>query len=126
MSGQQTPGPWEVGGPYPSVTVITMVDAGRDWPEPEPPQYEPVCYVHDGAPTYDKPPPPVALANARLIAAAPDLLAACIRLRDVLALNVPRSERPARDKEVQAAWEDACAAIAKAETAEMPCGEGEL
>jgi hypothetical protein len=72
-----TPGPWEVGGPYPSVTVIAMVDPGCGWPEPEPPQYEPICYVHDGAPGHDKPPPPVALANARLIAAAPDLLAAC-------------------------------------------------
>lgn len=38
-------GPWEVGGPYPGTSVITMVDGGQGWPEPEPPIYEPICVL---------------------------------------------------------------------------------
>lgn len=61
---------WERGGPYPSVSVITMIDGGSGWPEPEPPSYELVCQIHCGGPDYDKPPPQVSVDTAEFIAHA--------------------------------------------------------
>ena len=42
---QRTPGEWEVGGPYPTTTVIVCVDGGQGWPEPEPPAFECVALI---------------------------------------------------------------------------------
>ncbi len=37
---------WEVGGPYPGVSVIYCVDGGCTHPDhAEPPQYEPACII---------------------------------------------------------------------------------
>lgn len=41
-----TDGPWEIGGPSPSVSVLVLVDGGHGFPEPEPPIWEPVCICH--------------------------------------------------------------------------------
>lgn len=71
--GKHTPGPWEVGGPYPSTSVIACVDVGCGWPDPQPPCYEPICILDqriEGEQNQQ------AQANARLIAAAPDLYSA--------------------------------------------------
>ena len=39
LADEATEGPWEDGGPSPSVTVIMMVDAGCTHPDsPEPPR----------------------------------------------------------------------------------------
>lgn len=65
-----TKGPWEVGGPYPGVSVIFMADAGYGGPDggAEPPRYEAICIV-DGRTEGEQ--SPEALANAHLIAQAP-------------------------------------------------------
>ena len=48
-----TKGPWEVGGPYPSLCVMVCVDSGSTHPEyAEPPHYEMVCKIYDSAPEY--------------------------------------------------------------------------
>lgn len=76
---KHTPGPWEVGGPYPGVSVIVCVDGGRGGPDPEPPTYEPIAILDqrkNGEQSKQ------ALVDARLIAAAPELLAACKALLD--------------------------------------------
>jgi len=71
---KHTPGPWEVGGPYPGVSVIVCLDAGNaSGPDPEPPTYEPICILDQRTEGQQN---EQALADARLIAAAPDLLAA--------------------------------------------------
>lgn len=75
-----TPGDWEVGGPWPSVTVIVCVDGGSSGPDAEPPMYEPVAYLHQAV-DYKKPPPPQAEADAAHIADARTALPeACRRL----------------------------------------------
>jgi hypothetical protein len=62
---------WEVGGPYPSVTVITCVEGGTFSGENcEPPRYEPVCYVHDCGDDFNSPPPQHSLDIAEYIAAS--------------------------------------------------------
>lgn len=63
-----TPGPWEVGGPFPGVSVIVCVDGGCGGESPEPPTYEPIATLDQrttGEPSQQT------LADARLIAAAP-------------------------------------------------------
>lgn len=70
-----TPGPWYVLGPHPSVNVGPCVDGGCGGEYPEPPQYDPVCQVH-WCPEYKTEATPEAMANAKLIAAAPEMLAA--------------------------------------------------
>lgn len=70
---KHTKGPWEVGGPYPSVSVIVMVDEGYGGPDggAEPPRYEAIAILDgrtEGEQNIE------ALANARLMAAAPELL----------------------------------------------------
>lgn len=36
---------WEVGGPYPAVSVIYLVADGCGPPDPEPPVYEAICQL---------------------------------------------------------------------------------
>lgn len=70
---EHTPGPWVVGGPYPGTSVCVVVDGGCGGEYPEPPVWEPICILDqrtEGEPNQQ------AQANARLIAAAPELLAA--------------------------------------------------
>lgn len=76
-----TPGPWEVGGPYPGVSVIVCVDGGCGGDAPEPPLYEPICIV-DSRKTGEQ--SAQALADARLIAAAPEMLEALKVAQDIL------------------------------------------
>jgi hypothetical protein len=64
------PGTWEVGGPYPGVSVVVMVDGGTGWPDPTPPVYEPVCIIDSRT---DGEPDEMALADAHLIVAAKNL-----------------------------------------------------
>ena len=61
----------EVGGPYPSVTVIRCVDGGYIGPNGcEPPQYEPICVVHQNPEgDYETQPPSEAIAIAERLAA---------------------------------------------------------
>jgi hypothetical protein len=84
LESKATPGPWELGGPFPTVTVITCVDVGRGWPDPEPPIYEPVAFTHQAI-DFDKPPPANSVSDAEVIAAArnalPRLLAELTRRR---------------------------------------------
>ena len=66
---KHTPGPWIVGGPYPAVSVIYPVgsdDTGD--------RFKLITQLWDWE--HDDPPEEVK-ANARLIAAAPELLEAC-------------------------------------------------
>ena len=48
--GKATPGPWEEGGPWPSISVIRQIFAGsRCGPDGgEPPEYDMVCSVWQG------------------------------------------------------------------------------
>lgn len=81
MDGKHTPGPWEVGGPYPAVSVIYCVEAPRADPDnPDPGHYEAICLLDSRA---DGEPNPQALIDARLIAAAPDMLAVLERFWDL-------------------------------------------
>lgn len=64
-----TPGPWMVGGPFPGVSVCHETDAG-DWETP--PTWEPICIIDHST---KGPQNPQALADARLIAESPTLLA---------------------------------------------------
>ena len=63
----------EVGGPYPAVTVIRCVDGGYIGPHGngcEPPQYEPICVVHQNPEgDYETQPPSEAVAIAERLAA---------------------------------------------------------
>lgn len=79
--GKATPGPWEVGGPFPSVSVIHCVDGGAGFPNPEPPTYYAICIVHQAI---EGEQPKQALVDARLIAAAPELLEACKDALEIL------------------------------------------
>ena len=85
MDAKHTPGPWAVGG--------RLVIAEK---------YGSVCAVDDGQSDY--------VANARLIAAAPELLAALKAITDELGVPDPGYPAP-----VANAAEIARAAIAKAE-----------
>jgi hypothetical protein len=64
-----TPGPWDVGGPYPSTSVIVMVDPGTF---DEPAAYDAVCIIDR---KLEGEPDPQARADANLIAHAPEWLA---------------------------------------------------
>jgi hypothetical protein len=80
---EHTPGPWKVGGPYPSVSVVVCVAGSGSGDEP--PIYEPVCIV-DGRTTGK--PDKQALADAHLIAAAPALAEALLAITDAHQLLV--------------------------------------
>ncbi len=109
MSSEHTPGPWEVGGPYPGVSVIVCTDPGvSQGPDPEPPVYDPICILDS---RIDGEPDPRTVADARLIAAAPDLLAALKGLRDVVHDFLTHKEQETCSTYIKAAE----AAIAKAE-----------
>jgi hypothetical protein len=97
---KHTPAPWIVAGPYPSVSVVVCVDGGSGYPDPHPPSYEPVCIVDQRT---EGEPSALALADARLIAAAPDLLASLLEI--VAEWGYPNTPK----------WHRAKAAIAKAE-----------
>jgi hypothetical protein len=60
-------GPWERGGPYPSVSVIVVVDPGSGWPDPTPAHCESIAMLHQ---SQEGTPPPVVIANADFIAAS--------------------------------------------------------
>jgi hypothetical protein len=74
-----TDGHWELGGPYPTVTVIHMVDGGCGYPEPEPPIYAPVAYLYDCHRDYETPPPEQAVNDAKAIALAHNRMPAYAR-----------------------------------------------
>lgn len=76
---KHTPGPWLVGGPYPGTSVCIEVDSGCGGPYPEPPVWEPICILDQRT---EGEPNPQAVANANLIAAAPELLEALHNLLD--------------------------------------------
>lgn len=87
-------GDWELGGPYPSVSVITCVDAGcgDGFGEcPEPPSYEPICLIHTVNESDAPPPPPAAVLLAEFIAAlrnaARDLIVAAERVAELETQN---------------------------------------
>src|SRR5947207_14511722 len=80
MATKHTPGPWEVGGPWPTISVIYQTAAGScGGPDGGyPPEYEPIVIVwqgvdHVGRMLPEHPKREEHLANARLIAAAPEL-----------------------------------------------------
>lgn len=62
-------GRWEVGGPWPSVSVIYCVDGGSSgmYDAPEPPTYAPICLIHQSR-DFTTPPPLSAIAAAEVIA----------------------------------------------------------
>lgn len=100
-----TPGPWMVGGPYPSVSVCVEVDPGD---RETPPTWEPVCVVDqrtEGEVNRQ------ALVDAHLIAAAPDLLEALKELVDIVEGHLNDGDRLD-----SFTLQPAHAAIAKAET----------
>ena len=37
--------PWEVGGPYPGVSVCYCAEPGSGFPDPAPPRYEPIAVL---------------------------------------------------------------------------------
>lgn len=91
---EHTPGPWEVGGPYPSVSVIVCIDAGCGWPNPEPSAYEAICILDqrtEGVPSEQ------AVANAEFIVRAcnahEDLVAALKAAKHLPTLSVFANEQ---------------------------------
>ena len=97
-SGPHTPGPWFVGAQNDALCVIDKPpNPSNDYPRHDA-NVAAIAKVYNGN---------AADANARLIAAAPDLLAALKRLRD---LPVDCSQESDRE-----AWGQAHSAIAKAE-----------
>ena len=108
---QHTPGPWYVLGPHPSVYVGPCVDGGCGGEYPEPPQYDPVCQVH-WCPDYKTEATDEEMANARLIAAAPELLQA---LRDMVAAASGQPKSCGHEFDCVCPFEAARAAIRKAE-----------
>lgn len=103
-----TPGPWSISG-----QLINGAPEPRANPkvEPHPHTVAAVCWDFDGdrGATGDLP-WAVAAANARLIAAAPELLEA---LRDLMA-HAPRPRNVRREFSYMVRWEQAKRAIAKA------------
>ncbi len=67
-----TKGPWKVGGPYPSISICTLEETeyGMRW--------DPMTILWDDV---KHEAPDELKANAHLIAAAPDLLQACRKLK---------------------------------------------
>jgi len=96
MNTTHTPGPW---------IVARIIPQDGDFIRQVKAEDGPVCFVHDLSDCQQE-----AKANARLIAAAPDLLAACKRISKALR-NAPHETQNA----YQGIWTDIDAAIAQAE-----------
>ena len=100
-----TPGAWVTGGPYPTVSVCT-IDSDGEW--------FPITILWDwNDHKRNGEAPEEVKANARLIAAAPDLLAACKAFIEATFIDLDSVFTPS-DKLVKA-HVLARAAIAKAE-----------
>lgn len=80
MNTTHTPGPW---------IVARIIPQDRDFIRQVKAEDGPVCFVHDLSDCQQE-----AKANARLIAAAPDLLAACKRMSEALR-NAPHATQNA-------------------------------
>jgi hypothetical protein len=108
---KHTPGPWAVGGIYDSDrddhTAITVDDGTK--------YHRRITVARVVTPTNLAPEHPVVAANARLIAAAPDLLEACLR---ALATIEPCAEmtHPIANSRWTGAIDALRAAIAKAKS----------
>lgn len=102
MANAHTPGPWEsveLGQPYAAFTIAQMTGICRH-----------VAYTATGGtPSHEE------AANARLISAAPDLLAALNRLSDVYDGIYLQGISNDEMKLMKEAWAAAYVAIAKAE-----------
>ena len=103
-----TPGSWEVGGPYPSVTVCNIVEVGEEGEH-----WEIITWLWQDI---KREASDEIKANAHLIAAAPDLLEACERMFRSLAafLDYVDREDTHHYYAPKAALELGRAAIAKA------------
>ncbi len=116
-----TPTPWEVGGPYPSVTIIRMVNPGSGFPDPSPPEYECVCWL-DQRTEGERNPEVVALAERICVAVnAHDALVAALKLRQdrghgIACKHVRADHRGGRHRLVpcDCGYEEAVAALALA------------
>lgn len=110
--GKHTPEPWEAARVLPDGHIVTRADTF----EIRTPEYDVCAFVPWGAPIRKE-------ADAHLIAAAPDLLAACKRAEPQLAFWIGCAEDPSECIECFQRVEGRCelpalrAAIAKAEGA---------
>ena len=106
MQSSFTPGPWEVHSSNSERWSCYVFPKGNgNFP------YDTICHIEEAfGPNYSH--PGSHMANARLIAAAPELLEAAIELKDAC-------NRPAAARTRAEAWRKLDAAIAKA-TGETP------
>jgi hypothetical protein len=91
---EHTKGPWMVGGPYPGVSVIVCVDGGSAGDSPEPAAYEAVAILDSRV---EGQPNPEIVANARLIAAAPDFYREATRVVEWIERLAATAEERAKD-----------------------------
>lgn len=104
MSAKHTRGPWQVEDAAGEITICAETGTAID---------ESICFVADGG--WNQMPRKTAIANARLIAAAPELLEALQAFVNYVADD--HNDTPMLDND--ALWEKAESAIAKA-TGEQP------
>lgn len=102
-AAKATPGPWEEGGPWPSISVIYQTDPGCSYgPDGgQPPEYDMVCSVwqgvgHTGRMLPEHPDRDRLLADARVIVLAVNSFTAL--------LDVAEAGKAFRSAETIAAW----------------------
>lgn len=107
-----TPGPWQEGGPWPSISVIYESEPGYYGPNGgEPPEYDAICSIwqgvdHTGRMVPEHPDRARHLADARAIVLAVNSLPALLDVAEAGAA-VSRSVTMAQEREAKSALDSA-------------------